>query len=188
MPAYVSVEQYEANLARLAANQCLQRRGGPAPGPALLSGLLRCGRCGGHRMTVSYHVPASDTPCTQLCLLLRQHQLRQWAVLPAHRRTVPGRLRHCSGPVGVGPGRAGGLRSGRRPGRGRTREPGPDVASTPRTRRARRRPGPAPVPADRTGEPAGRASAGARLGDRPGRSGPATTTSTNDSPPPAPAP
>ncbi|GAA0481559.1 hypothetical protein Aca07nite_88630 [Actinoplanes capillaceus] len=55
MPAYISVEQYEANQARLAANQQIAAApGAPRPGAALLSGLLHCGLCGGHRMTVRY--------------------------------------------------------------------------------------------------------------------------------------
>jgi hypothetical protein len=61
MPAYLSVEQYEANLARLAANRSASV-GAARPGSALLAGLLRCGRCSGHRMTVQYHTPASRTP------------------------------------------------------------------------------------------------------------------------------
>jgi hypothetical protein len=40
----------------MAANQqTAATPGAPRDGAALLSGLLRCGRCGGHRMTVSYH-------------------------------------------------------------------------------------------------------------------------------------
>jgi DNA invertase Pin-like site-specific DNA recombinase len=63
MPAYISVEQYEANLARLAANRnTAATPGAPRAGSALLAGLLRCGRCGGHRMTVRYHTPASRSP------------------------------------------------------------------------------------------------------------------------------
>jgi DNA invertase Pin-like site-specific DNA recombinase len=56
MPAYITKEEYEANTARMAANrQTAAAPGAPRNGAALLSGLLRCGRCGGHRMTVSYH-------------------------------------------------------------------------------------------------------------------------------------
>ena len=56
MPAYITPEEYEANVARMAANrQTAATPGAPRDGSALLSGLLRCGRCGGHRMTVQYH-------------------------------------------------------------------------------------------------------------------------------------
>ena len=56
LPAYITPEQYEANIARMAANrQTAATPGAPRDGAALLSGLLRCGRCGGHRMTVRYH-------------------------------------------------------------------------------------------------------------------------------------
>src|ERR1022692_4314602 len=56
LPAYVTPEEYEANIARMAANQqTAATPGAPRDGSALLSGLLRCGRCGGHRMTVRYH-------------------------------------------------------------------------------------------------------------------------------------
>src|SRR5919198_2741307 len=52
LPAYVTVEQYQANLARLAANAARADTPGVArAGTALLSGLVRCGRCG-QRMTV----------------------------------------------------------------------------------------------------------------------------------------
>ncbi len=56
LPAYITAEQYEANVARMAANrQTAAAPGAPRDGSALLSGLLRCGRCGGHRMSVRYH-------------------------------------------------------------------------------------------------------------------------------------
>jgi hypothetical protein len=56
LPAYITPEEYEANVARMAANrQTAATPGAPRDGAALLSGLLRCGRCGGHRMTVRYH-------------------------------------------------------------------------------------------------------------------------------------
>ena len=56
LPAYITPEEYEANIARMAANrQTAATPGAPRDGSALLSGLLRCGRCGGHRMTVRYH-------------------------------------------------------------------------------------------------------------------------------------
>ena len=55
LPAYITEEEYEANIARMAANrQTATTPGAPRDGSALLPGLLRCGRCGGHRMTVRY--------------------------------------------------------------------------------------------------------------------------------------
>src|SRR5579859_5929323 len=49
LPAYITEEQYQANAARMAASQqTAATPGPPRDGAALLSGLLRCGRCGGH--------------------------------------------------------------------------------------------------------------------------------------------
>ena len=57
-PGYISWEDYEANLAQLRANRQAhgedRRHGPPREGPALLQGLVICGRCG-NRMTVRYH-------------------------------------------------------------------------------------------------------------------------------------
>src|SRR6266540_900886 len=54
LPAYISVGQYERNLARMAANRArAAAAGAPRNGPALLGGLVVCGSCG-HRMQVSY--------------------------------------------------------------------------------------------------------------------------------------
>jgi hypothetical protein len=54
LPAYITWEQYLANQERLAQNRCLpDTLGVPRKGPTLLSGLVRCGRCG-WRLTVAY--------------------------------------------------------------------------------------------------------------------------------------
>jgi DNA invertase Pin-like site-specific DNA recombinase len=54
VPAYISWEQYETNLARLKANRALADEiGAVRQGPSLLSGLLVCAKCGG-RLTVRY--------------------------------------------------------------------------------------------------------------------------------------
>jgi DNA invertase Pin-like site-specific DNA recombinase len=57
-PGYITLEQYDANRARLTQNAAAHGRdrvAGPArEGPALLQGVIICGRCGG-RMTVRYH-------------------------------------------------------------------------------------------------------------------------------------
>src|SRR5260370_39530589 len=56
LPAYITPGQYEANLARMAANrQTAAMPGAPRDGSALLTGLLRCGRCGGPSRGVRYH-------------------------------------------------------------------------------------------------------------------------------------
>jgi len=53
-PAYISWEQYEANQARLSANQArADAMGAVRDGPALLAGLVVCGRCGA-RLIVHY--------------------------------------------------------------------------------------------------------------------------------------
>ena len=57
-PGYITFEQYEKNQQTLQANAAArgeERRAGPArEGPALLQGLVICGKCG-KRMTVNYH-------------------------------------------------------------------------------------------------------------------------------------
>jgi hypothetical protein len=54
LPAYISIEQYERNRQRMDANRSRsQSMGAARQGPALLAGLVACGRCG-NRMTVRY--------------------------------------------------------------------------------------------------------------------------------------
>jgi DNA invertase Pin-like site-specific DNA recombinase len=68
LPAYITPEEYEANIARMAANrQTAAAPGAPRDGAALLSGLLRCGLCGGHRMTVSYHDASAQSAYGYAC-------------------------------------------------------------------------------------------------------------------------
>jgi hypothetical protein len=71
-PAYLSWEQYERNLARLAANQ--QRAatlGAVRKGAALLAGLVVCARCG-TRLGVHYQQShGRPTPFTYDCVARR---------------------------------------------------------------------------------------------------------------------
>jgi DNA invertase Pin-like site-specific DNA recombinase/DNA-binding MarR family transcriptional regulator len=54
LPAYISIEQYERNMARMDANRSrAQSLGAVRDGPALLAGLVACGRCDA-KMTVCY--------------------------------------------------------------------------------------------------------------------------------------
>jgi DNA invertase Pin-like site-specific DNA recombinase len=54
-PAYITAEQFWANQERLQQNRAgRDHLGAPRQGPALLSGLLVCGRCG-YRMVVNYN-------------------------------------------------------------------------------------------------------------------------------------
>ena len=64
LPAYISWERFEANQERLAANRNLpSTAGAPRNGPALLAGLVRCGRCG-RRMVVRYGGPKQSVAYT----------------------------------------------------------------------------------------------------------------------------
>ena len=69
-PGYITLEQYDANLARLAANAAAhgrdRRSGPPREGPALLQGIIICGRCG-LRMTVRYHHRRDQQIPTYMC-------------------------------------------------------------------------------------------------------------------------
>ncbi|HEX5877337.1 MAG TPA: recombinase family protein [Actinomycetota bacterium] len=69
-PGYITLEQFDANRARLAANAAAHGRdragGPPREGPALLQGIIVCGRCG-QRMTVRYHRRRTKTIPNYLC-------------------------------------------------------------------------------------------------------------------------
>ena len=69
-PGYITLDQWEANTARLAANAAAHGRdraaGPPREGPALLQGIIICGRCG-NRMTVRYHARGSGQVPTYAC-------------------------------------------------------------------------------------------------------------------------
>jgi DNA invertase Pin-like site-specific DNA recombinase len=68
--SYISWEEYEANLARLAenaqANGAERRKSPPREGPALLQGLVLCGRCG-ERMTVAYSMDHGERRPIYVC-------------------------------------------------------------------------------------------------------------------------
>ena len=79
-PGYITLEQHDANLARLAANAAAhgrdRRSGPPREGPALLQGIIICGRCG-LRMTVRYHRRARPvTGSPHLHVPARRHRER----------------------------------------------------------------------------------------------------------------
>ena len=69
-PGYITLKQYDANLARLKANAAAhgadRRSGPPREGAALLQGIIICGRCG-TRMTVRYHQRGGIDLPTYLC-------------------------------------------------------------------------------------------------------------------------
>ena len=69
-PGYITLDQHEANIAKLAANAAAHGRdraaGPPREGPALLQGIIICGRCG-LRMTVRYHPRGDQELPTYTC-------------------------------------------------------------------------------------------------------------------------
>ena len=69
-PGYITLDQYDRNIAVLAANAAAHgpdRSAGPArEGPALLQGIIICGRCG-NRMTLRYHQRGGRELPTYVC-------------------------------------------------------------------------------------------------------------------------
>lgn len=66
-PAYISVEQFDANEAKLAANRARsEAQGAPRTGPSLAAGLIWCGRLG-RRMMVRAHVQDGITAVEYAC-------------------------------------------------------------------------------------------------------------------------
>jgi len=69
-PGYISWEEFEENQNRLKHNQqarALERQSGPArEGPALLQGLVICGKCG-RRMTLRYHQRGGRLSANYIC-------------------------------------------------------------------------------------------------------------------------
>jgi DNA invertase Pin-like site-specific DNA recombinase len=87
-PGYITLEQYDANLARLAQNAAAhgfdRRAGPPREGPALLQGIIICGRCG-HRMTVRYHTRGGRELPTYVCQRDGiENARRPCALIPGH--------------------------------------------------------------------------------------------------------
>jgi DNA invertase Pin-like site-specific DNA recombinase len=69
-PGYITLDQYDANRARLTANAAAhgtdRTAGPPREGPALLQGIIICGTCG-QRMTVRYHQRGDQQVPTYVC-------------------------------------------------------------------------------------------------------------------------
>jgi DNA invertase Pin-like site-specific DNA recombinase len=69
-PGYITLDQYDANRARLTQNAAAHGRdrttGPPREGPALLQGIIICGTCG-QRMTVRYHQRRGRELPTYVC-------------------------------------------------------------------------------------------------------------------------
>ena len=69
-PGYITLEQFDANRARLTDNAAAHGRdragGPPREGPALLQGIIICGRCG-KRMTVRYNHRRGQAWPTYMC-------------------------------------------------------------------------------------------------------------------------
>ena len=87
-PGYITLDQYEANTAKLAANAAAHGRdraaGPPREGTALLQGIIVCGRCGA-RMTVRYHTRGTRQVPTYACQRDGIENARPFcAVIPGH--------------------------------------------------------------------------------------------------------
>jgi len=69
-PGYITLDQFEANRARLADNAAAHGRdragGPPREGPALLQGIIICGKCG-KRMTLRYNHRRGQPLPTYMC-------------------------------------------------------------------------------------------------------------------------
>ena len=112
-PGYITLDQCEANIARLAANAAAHGRdraaGPPREGPALLQGIIICGRCGS-RMTIRYHARGGKTcPPTSASATASSNARPICTAIPGHtldaaRRPAAHRHPHPAGRRGRPPG------------------------------------------------------------------------------------
>ena len=168
LPAYISIEQYEKNRQRMEANRSRsQSVGAVRTGPALLAGLVACGRCGS-RMTVGYQRGAGGKlQPVYVCAREktdhggRQCQQLAGACVDEH---VTGLLLDALAPAALEVSLAAAGQAG-----ARRAQVDRILAAAAGTRRLRRGPGPAPIPAHRTRKPPGGPATGERLGGRAGR-------------------
>ena len=168
LPAYISIEQYERNMQRLDANRSrAQSLGAVRDGPALLAGLVACGRCG-NKMTVRYQRgPGGKLHPVYVCSRGKSDyaagQCQQLAgpCVDAH---VTGLLLAAMAPAALEVSLAAA-------GQAQAQREQVDRIWRQRLERAdfAAEPGPPPVPARRAGEPPGRPAAGKGLGGRAGR-------------------
>ncbi len=83
---YISWKRYEKNQRQLASNAAAhgadRRHGPPRSGPALLQGIVLCGKCGG-RMTVNYHTRGTTRVPTYICQRERiEHRPQVYHIVP----------------------------------------------------------------------------------------------------------
>ena len=167
LPSYISVEQYERNMRRMDANRSrAQGMGAVRDGPALLAGLVRCGRCG-RKMTVRYQRgPGGAVQPSYVCGMAAatwaEERCQQLAG-PCVDDYVSGLALQAMAPAALEVSLAAAEQEEQR------RADTDRIWRQRLERRRRGRPGPPPVPAGRAGEPAGRAAAGERLERRPGQ-------------------
>jgi len=87
IPGYITLDQHEANLARLAVNAAAHgpdpAAGPPREGPALLQGIIICGRCG-NRMTIRYHTRDGKELPTYVCQRDGIASARLWGARSLH--------------------------------------------------------------------------------------------------------
>ena len=179
-PGYITLDQYEANLARLAANAAAHGRdraaGPPREGPALLQGIIICGRCGAADDRPLPHPPRpADSPPTSASATASTTPARSAPPSPAPTldEHVGQLLIDTLTPLAVEAALAG-LRRARAP-----RRRGRRAARRPRRARPLpRRPGPPPLPRRRPRQPARRRHPRSRLEHRPARPRPTPRTPT----------
>ena len=83
---YISWKRYEQNQRQLASNAAAhgadRRHGPPRSGPALLQGIVLCGKCGG-RMTVNYHTRGTTRAPTYICQReMIEHRPQAYHIVP----------------------------------------------------------------------------------------------------------
>ena len=90
LPAYITEQEFAANVARIAANQqTAAAPGAPRDGAALLSGLLRCCRCGAPSRAESATPTATAREGRARCTATRARSTRPTTVPAGHAGTSP---------------------------------------------------------------------------------------------------